>query len=133
MSLHVSRGSAAPLAAIVHFPTEPASAQLRHAPVQGVLQQTPSTQLPFWQSALAAHFCPSTFAPQLPVATTQAIPSAQSASVVHLELHAPFAHLYFPQSCTSEAWQEPRPSQVWAVFIDVGPAHVDGPHTVVAG
>jgi hypothetical protein len=91
-SLHVSRGSAAPLAAIVHLPTEPASAQLRHAPAQAVLQQTPSMQFPFWHSVLLAHFCPSSFGPQLPIATTQAMPSAQSAFVVHLELHAPFAH-----------------------------------------
>jgi hypothetical protein len=103
MSVQVSRGSAAPNAAMVHLPMAPASAQLRHAPVHAVLQQTPSTQCWFWQSVLAAHFCPSSFGPQLPVATMHEFPSAQSASEVHLEMQPPFAHLYFPHCWISDA------------------------------
>ena len=100
VSLQVARGSEAPLAARVHLPRLPVSAQLRQAPVQGVLQQMPSTQFLFWHSVLATHFCPSSFGPQVP--RTQAIPSAQSAFTVHFELQALLAHLKLPQLCTSE-------------------------------
>lgn len=93
ISRHIVRGSAAPATDIVHLPTEPASAQLRHAPVHAVLQQTPSTQCWFKQSPSMEQACPSTLGPQLPVATTHAWPSAQSALVVHFEMQAFPVHL----------------------------------------
>jgi hypothetical protein len=123
MSVQVLRGSAAPAVTNVHLPTEPASAQLRHPPVQAVLQQTPwppvvsTTQLLFWHCAFAVQGCPSTFGPQLPL--TQAMPSAQSALVTHLELQAPLAHRKLPHSCVSGVWQVPRPSQVRGALADV--------------
>lgn len=89
---------------MVQRPRELASAQLRQAPVQSVLQQTPGpvavsfTQWAFWHSEFALHGWPSTLGPQLPF--TQAMPSAQSAFVVHLLLHAPLTHLNCPHSCT---------------------------------
>lgn len=89
MSMHRARGSAAPMADTVHLPMLPARLQLRQAPVQAVLQQTPSTHCWLWQSPFTAHFWPSSLGPQLPL--TQATPSAQSALPVHFELHAPLA------------------------------------------
>jgi hypothetical protein len=47
---HIWRRSALPAAMGVQRPMVASSAQLRQAPVQGVSQQMPSTQLPCWQS-----------------------------------------------------------------------------------
>jgi hypothetical protein len=105
--------------------------------VQSVLQQMPGpvavsfTQCAFWHSAFAAHGWPSSFGPQLPF--THAIPSAHSALVVHLLLHAPLRHLNCPHSWIWAGWQVPRPSQERAVFTAVAVAQVAGPQGVSAG
>ena len=136
-SVQVRRGSADPAATIVQRPRELASAQLRQAPVQSVLQQIPGpvamsfTQCAFWHSAFALHGWPSTLGPQLPF--TQAMPSAQSAFVVHLLLHAPLTHLNCPHSWTWGGWQVPRPSQERAVFTVVVVAQVADPQGVSLG
>ena len=93
MSMQVARGSAAPAVTRVQRPRELVRPQLRQAPVQSVLQQMPAppavsvTQWAFWHWEFIVQGWPSTRGPQLPL--TQAMPSAQSALVVHLELHAP--------------------------------------------
>jgi hypothetical protein len=137
-STHMPRGSAAPLVTAVHRPIEvPGNAQLRQAPAHSVLQQMPRppatsvTQCAFKQSSLAAHAWPSRRLPQLPF--MHAMPSAQSALVTHLAMHFPFAQRYVPQSCASDAWHVPAPSQVRVVFIIVAPEHVDAAHKVSAG
>ena len=90
-SRQVPRGSLAPTATRVQRPRAvPDNAQLRHAPVHAVLQQTPSTQCWFWQSVSAVQDSPSTKVPQLlPV---QAMPGAHMATVVHEVSQAPFSH-----------------------------------------
>ena len=47
-SLHVLRGSAAPMAAFKQRPGEPGKLQSRQAPVQLLSQHTPSTHWPDW-------------------------------------------------------------------------------------
>ena len=89
MLAHIVRGSAPPAGVRVQRPIEPGEEQLRHAPVQAVLQHTPSTQLPFWQSVLATQTCPSTsLEPQL--LFTQGWPSLQSESRVQIDGQIPF-------------------------------------------
>jgi hypothetical protein len=134
MSTQMLCGSAEPAVVSVHRPVE----QVRQAPVQTVLQHTPgppatsATQCRFWQSSLAAQGCPSTFGPQLPLAS-HAMPSAQSALVVQRELQVPFAHRYFSQLLDSDGSHAPRPLQLLALFIDVAPEQVDAPQGVDAG
>jgi hypothetical protein len=62
----------------VHVPRVAASEQLRHAPPQASLQQTPSTQKPDPQSDAFVQTPPSCLGPQLWL--THAIPAVQSAS-----------------------------------------------------
>lgn len=137
MSVQVRRGSAAPAATIVHRPRVPASAQLLHPPVQSVLQQMPGpvgvsfTQWAFWHSEFAVHGWPSSLGPQVPF--MQAMPSLQSALVVHFELHAPFTHLKDPHSKVSGGWQVPRPSHELAVLTEVALAQVAAAQGVPAG
>lgn len=137
MSVQVMRGSAAPAATKVHRPGALASAQLRHPPVQSVLQQMPGpvalsfTQWAFWHSELAEHGWPSSLGPQVPF--MHAMPSLQSALVVHFELQAPFTHLNEPHSSVSAAWQVPRPSHELAVLTEVAVAQVAAPQGVPVG
>jgi hypothetical protein len=74
----------------VQVPLADASAQLRHAPPQASLQQTPSTQNPDAQSAAAVQLLPFVCLPQLWF--WQAMPGAQSAFALHVMLQAPAAH-----------------------------------------
>jgi hypothetical protein len=79
--------STTPCVSGVHVPRDDASAQLRHAPAQAVLQQTPSTQKPEAQSVPFVQVPPGFLRPQLWL--THAMPEVQSASVVHDGLHVP--------------------------------------------
>jgi hypothetical protein len=88
-SVHTLRLSTVPADSGVQVPFADVSAQLRQAPVQAVLQQTPSTQLPEAQSVGLVHAAPFVCGPQLLL--TQAMPGAQSAFVVQVVLHAPAA------------------------------------------
>lgn len=119
-SAHIFRTSDVPAGIGVHEPSEPASAQLRHAPPQAWLQQTPSTQKFDAHSAAFAQAPPFVLRPQLLL--THAMPGAQSASVVHVVLHAPIAHANGAHSLTPGAWQVPAPSHTPAVLRRV-PAH----------
>lgn len=137
MSVHMLRGSVAPLATGEHRPAIPGSAQLRQAPVHAVLQQIPApaatlrTQCRFMQSASAVHAWPSTLGPHRPA--THAMPSAQSALVAHFELHAMSAQRYVPHARNSEASHVPSPSHARAVFIAVTPEQTEGPQGLLGG
>lgn len=63
----------------------------------------------------------------------QAIPSAQSALVLHAELQVPLSQRYFPQGCASEGPHAPSPSQDRPVFMVVAFAQVDAPHGLLEG
>jgi hypothetical protein len=90
------------VATSVQVPSDPATAQLRQAPVQVVAQQTPSTQCEFTQSASAVQDCPSTFWPQVPIVCPagieQVCPGAQSACTLQDSLQAPFEQAKFPHA-----------------------------------
>jgi hypothetical protein len=85
MSTQTPRGSTLSAAIIVHLPGADASAQLRQAPVQSVLQQTPSTQWLDAHSPAAAQLWPSAFGPHEPL--TQTWPASHWAFVVHADVH----------------------------------------------
>jgi hypothetical protein len=127
--LQTLRLSRLPAGIGVHLPRDAASAQLRQAPAQPSLQQTPSTQKFDLQSVAFVHAPPSCFGPQLP--PTQAMPVTQSASVLHLVLQAPLTQRKGRQSCTPAGRQAPRPSQVPAV-LSRSPAQDGGTQTVSA-
>jgi hypothetical protein len=136
-SLQTPRGSAPPAVIMVQVPSEPATAQLRQAPVQVVAQQIPSTQFPSTQSAATVQVCPSTFWPQvptvLPVGMVQACPGAQSAAVVQDSLQAPVAQAKFPHMKPCGERQVPRPSQVRVEFPETESTHAAGAHGLLAG
>jgi hypothetical protein len=104
-SAHTLRLSTAPLASGVHLPFDDVSAQLRHAPVQAVSQQTPSTQKFDLQSVAFVQAPPFCLGPQLPF--TQAIPATQSVSAVHFLLHAPATQRNGVHTSTPGGWQVP--------------------------
>jgi hypothetical protein len=64
-SVHTPRLSTAPCVSGVHVPRDDASAQLRQAPAQAVLQQTPSVQKPDAQSVPFVQVPPGSLRPQL--------------------------------------------------------------------
>lgn len=64
-SLHMARGSAAPAGIVVHLPSELDKEQLRQAPVQAELQQTPSTHWFDLHSLALPQGCPFCLRPQL--------------------------------------------------------------------
>ena len=112
---HAPRGSLS-VGALVHVPTEPASAHTSQSPVHGVLQHTPSMQLPDWQSVAVPH---GRLLGSLPVhePKMQKLALAQSPSVRHelgqlrlMPLHAYGAHAgspTAPASCGVQAPSEP--------------------------
>jgi hypothetical protein len=115
VSLQVARGSALPAETIVHLPSEPTSAQLRHPPAQALSQQILSTHSADLHSLACAHGCPFCLGPQLWF--TQPIPGAQSLSVEQtvVQAAAPPSHTNGVQSCRPGMRQPPIPSQVAAM------------------
>jgi hypothetical protein len=140
VSLQVLCGSAAPFATFLHWPGDPGSAQLRHAPVHADSQHTPSTHWPDSQSVAAEHFCPL---PSLPlqrptltpptVACTQGWLGAQSASVAQVAPQAPFAQRKGVQSTSWRSPQTPSPSQVRGTPRVVSPVQEGALHRVLVG
>ena len=128
-STQTARLSSVPCVSEVHVPFDDVSAQLRHAPPQATLQQTPSVQKPDAQSPAFVHVPPFSFNPQLWF--THAMPATQSASVVHDGLHAPDTQRNGVQSCSPGGLHVPTPSQVPAV-LRRSPAHDGSEHTVSA-
>jgi hypothetical protein len=129
MSWQTPRGSTLPAAIEVHLPGVDASEQLRHAPVQAVSQQTPSTQWVERHSVPIEQGWPFCLGPHRPL--TQAWPVSQSASERQTLLHAPSTHLNGLQFCTPCGRQVPSPSQVPGVMRRV-PVHDGGMHWVSA-
>jgi hypothetical protein len=130
MSVHMRRGSLLPPGVMVQVPGAEARAQLRQAPVQALLQQTPSTQKPERHSPAPPQVWPGSLGPQLPF--TQARPVSQSALVVQRELHAPPTQANGVHGCTPGGRQVPRPSQVPAVLSRF-PVQDGATHWVSAG
>jgi hypothetical protein len=130
MSLHMPRGSVLPMTMGVHFPRDAASEQLRHAPAQGMSQQTPSTQLPLWQSAFAPQAFPSLILPHFLL--THWCPGSHCASVVHSIVQAPSAHRKGAQLATPGGWHVPAPSHTPGRLRRSGPAHEGAMHCVSA-
>jgi hypothetical protein len=124
-SLQMPAGSAVPFATVVHVPSVDGSAQLRHAPVQPLSQQTPSTQNPDLHSVPLAHGCPGNFGPQ--VLFTQAMPVSQSVSTLQVPVHWPSTQRKGEQFCSEGGLQVPSPSQTCTVFSllpeQLGAAH----------
>jgi hypothetical protein len=87
MSLQTLRASLLPSGRLVQRPFDDGRAQLRQAPWQASVQQTPSTQKFDAHSELAPQAWPGCLGPQLPF--TQACPAWQSVSTVQGTLQAP--------------------------------------------
>jgi hypothetical protein len=130
MSWQTPRGSALPAGIDVHLPGDDASEQLRHAPVQTVSQQTPSTQWVERHSVPAEQAPPLGFGPHRPL--THAWVESQSLSERQTLLHAPSAQLNGLQFWTPCGRHVPRPSQVPGVLRRV-PVHDGAMHWVSAG
>jgi hypothetical protein len=86
-AVQTPRGSALPGAMGMHRPGALGSPQLRHAPVQALSQQTPSTQWLLAHSLAVLQTLPSLRGPQFLL--THATPGAQSASLPHVTVQAP--------------------------------------------
>jgi hypothetical protein len=80
------RGSAAPAGTLVQRPRELLRAHETHVPTHPLLQQTPSTQNPDWQSMAPVQICPLGRLPQLPA--VQTLGDTQSSLTVHDTRHA---------------------------------------------
>ena len=94
----------------MQVPALPVTAHDLQVPVQVVVQQTPSAQIPELQSALAPQVAPGGFSPQLLL--TQKLPLVQSASTEQVVLHCPVApHTNGAQDWPADAEQVPAPSQ----------------------
>jgi hypothetical protein len=87
---HMPRGSAAPAGTLVQRPRELLSAHDTQVPTHALLQQTPSTQNPDWQSAMPVQIWPLGFLPQLPA--VQTLGDTQSSLPVHDARQALPAH-----------------------------------------
>jgi len=90
LSAQMACGSGAAAGLDAQVPSEVDSAQLRQAPVQAELQQTPSTQKLEAHSLPAEQGCPFDLGPQLPL--TQLWPLTQSLSVAQWLMQAPPVH-----------------------------------------
>lgn len=90
-------GSTVPVVTDVQVPVEPDRLQAWQAPVQALLQQTPSTQFAavLTQSDEVLHMAPmACFVPHTCVTVLQGVPVAQSLSVSHVVRHwVAFKHL----------------------------------------
>jgi hypothetical protein len=97
------------------------------SPVQALLQQTPSTQLPDWHWLPVVHTAPfaagSWQAPAL-----QMKPVTQSELPAQGFLHAPTEQAYGAQSTLPLVAQVPEPSQVWVLSTE--PWQSEEPHGV---
>jgi hypothetical protein len=90
-SLHVPVGSAAPDATGAQVPRADVSAQDMQVPAQAVRQQTPCAQKPVAHSVPSPQLAPADLRPHEPPTHTEGV--WQSASAVHVPLHAAAPHL----------------------------------------
>jgi hypothetical protein len=102
-----------------HVPTVLVRLQAWQAPVQAVLQQTPSTQVRVLPQAppVAGQACPATHPVQAWVEVLQPRPLAQSVSTVHIVRQAVPLQVNVPQGLVVPAAQTPAPLHVPAVVI----------------
>jgi hypothetical protein len=119
-----------PAAAAEQVPTLPTAVHVWQVPVQAVLQQTPSTQLPLVQSAFAAQAVPfASWATQTPA--EQKYPATQSVLAVHEVTQAETPHMKAPHELLVTVRQVPVPSQVRA-GVSVPAVHDPAAQTVPA-
>jgi hypothetical protein len=87
--------------------------QATHAPVQAVLQQTPSAQKPDWHSEPLAQACPPIFGPQLPALQTCPVDRSHWLSEVQVSKQALFvaSQPNGEQIIVGPSEQTPAPSQ----------------------
>jgi hypothetical protein len=113
--------SGSPSSTLLQVPTLPTWLHVWQVPLQAVLQQTPSTQLPDWQALAPAHSAPrvslGTHAPAL-----QNAEATQSVSVPQIVRHAVAPHWKSPHEVLLCVPQAPAPSQL-AVECAVPPLH----------
>lgn len=109
-SVHCRSGSI-PAGTLVQVPPLPGRAHDLQLPAQVVAQQTPVAQIVELHSVSPPQVAPRGFLPQLPF--RQVLGATQSASVVHVVAHCPFApQLNGAQDCEPALGQAPpAPSQ----------------------
>ena len=100
VATHSARGSTTPSPVGAHMPGVVPAEQLRQAPWQDSLQQTPSVQNPLPQSRAVAQGCPIPFFPQLPRAS-QIAGAVQSSLTAQVAVQAPFRHRKGSQGTSS--------------------------------
>jgi hypothetical protein len=132
LSVHSLSGSI-PVTTGPHVPLAPepflSALHATQRPTHEVSQQTPSTQLPLVQSVPVPHACPFGLVPRQ-VEPLQWRPAAQSASVVHIERHAPMLQAYGEQFCVMLSMHRPMPLQVSAFSSVLPPLHDAATQTV---
>src|SRR5437879_1505841 len=95
----------------MHLPSEPCSAQASHWPLQGVLQQTPSTQWPFWHSWSEAQELESAnLFSHLPTPSQKATSLVQSLSAAQSAAHTSPEHRNGAHGVPGLSAQVPCPS-----------------------
>jgi hypothetical protein len=109
-ALHCPLGSVPPAGIGLHIPSVPVSAHEVQLPAQADPQQTPCSQNPLWQSAVAAQLAPMGRSPHDPL--LQTFGGAQSPSAVQVDLQAAIPHLNGKQELAGGVTQAPAPSQV---------------------
>jgi len=137
----VAQSGSAPDDTGAHVPTEPIRLQAWQAPLQVVLQHTPSAQLrPLPQAPpVAGQACPAIHPVHWCVVVLQPAPFAQSASTMHDVLQMVPLHVKVPHELVVPAAQTPAPEQVPAVVIEklIMPIplaeHDAAPHDIGAG
>src|SRR5262245_31756604 len=117
-------GSIAPAGTGRQAPAPPGTLHAVQVPQLADEQQTPSTQLPLWQSAPAVQICPRRFSPQEPLLQTW--PAAQSASPEQAARQEVPLQLYGRQDCVAAGWHAPLPSQRRASVAVVAPSGQEG-------
>ena len=131
-SRHWPAGSRSPAATGTQLPALPMTAHDMQVPAQAVLQQAPCAQIPLAHSLPAPQTAPSFFRPQDPPPQTAG--GAQSASAVHVALHAATPQRNGKQEVAAGVRQVPAPSQLPAgVRVVVPDGQVAGLHAVPCG
>jgi hypothetical protein len=95
-----------------HVPSAFLMSHASHCPVHTELQQNPSTQIPLSHESFVVHDVPFfPFGLHAPASHQASV--AQSASVVHVVVHAPAAQRYAPHGVVPVTTQVPVPLQAW--------------------
>jgi hypothetical protein len=93
----------------LQVPALPGRAHDMHEPAHAVLQQVPWTQIPLAHSEPSPQIAPSNLRPHEPLLHTPG--GAQSASAVHVDLHAAAPHRNGKQDVAAATEHVPAPSQ----------------------